>query len=300
MGNLKFIYSPLVITEFKELQKMKKIMIILLLVPVFSLYSQSEWQDYVSWAWGGKFEPFMEADAGFGTPSHKKFNGTFADIGSLELKLGFTELKKYKDYIQALDERYLFGTYISTDLAKSLSTESGGVKSEMLRFGIGNRLGYGYEIGNSSLIAYNQMQLVLTKTEFSDTAALSPEDMNILNRLQGDYRMGTTFEGGVKFYIAQSFSVNAGVEGAVVFPRYLFMKWMGSFVLQSVSLGLVSYFSEAIINSSPFLGPIMYFALKNGISAAWYFAMKDQMYWPVKSESPFAFGTIRIGTSLTF
>ncbi len=279
---------------------MKKMMIVISLVSVMSIYSQSDWEDYVSKAWGGKFEPFMEFNAGYGSVSHKKFNGTFADVGSMELKLGFTELKKYKKYIQALDERYLFGTYTSSDLIKSISPEENSVKSEMWRFGMGNRLGYGYEIGNSSLILYNQLQLAITKPQFSDTASLPQEDMYILNRLSGDYRMGTTFEGGVMFYIAKSISINGGLEGAVVYPRYLFMKWMGSFALQAISLGLVSYFSEAIINASPFLGPIMYFALKNGIAAAWYFAMKDQMYWPVESEAPMAIATFRLGASLTF
>lgn len=272
---------------------------LLTLLPGLS-YSQSDWENYINMAWGGKYSPYIEANAGYGTPNHVNINGTFEQVGIVELKFGFTELKKYKDYIQALDDRYVFATNISSDLMNSASGGSNKIRSEMWRFGIGNRLGFGYEIGNTSLIPYHQMALTITKPEFSDTNVLSQGDIELLNRLQGDYRMGMTYEGGVQFYIAKSVSFNAGVEGAIIFPRYQFMKWAGSYALQAISLGAVSYFSEAIVNSSPFLGPIMYFVLKNGIAAAWYFAMKDQMYWPIDSEAPLAMETFRVGASFTF
>jgi len=261
-------------------------------------YSQEEWQDYVDWAWGGKYSPYIEADAGYGSLNHKKITGTFSKVGTLDFRFGYTELKNYKDFVQSLDERYLFGTYISSDNVGT--TDQSEIKSEMWRFGLGNRLGFGYAIGNSSLIPYHQMQLVLTQPDFTYDSTLSQEDMEVLNRLEGDLRMGITYEGGVKFYIARTFSINAAVEGAIVFPRYKFVHWLGSYALQAASLGVVSYFSEAIVNSSPFFGPIMYFVLKNGVAAAWYFAMKDQMYWPIESETPLAMETFRFGASFTF
>jgi hypothetical protein len=274
---------------------------VLLLIILTSIsYSQNSWDDYVSKAWGGNYSPYIEANAGYGTPNHVNISGAFEQVGTVELKFGFTELKKYKKYIQSLDNRYVFATKISSDLINSASEGSDKIRSEMWRFGIGNRLGFGYEIGAFSLIPYHQMALTITKPEFSDTNAVSHGDIEVLNRLQGDYRMGMTYEGGVQFYIAKSVSFNAGVEGAIIFPRYQVMKWAGSYALQAISLGAVSYFSEAIVNSSPFLGPIMYFVLKNGIAAAWYFAMKDQMYWPIDSEAPLAMETFRVGASFTF
>jgi hypothetical protein len=215
-----------------------------LLIPFLLLssvsYSQDEWQDYVGWAWGGKYSPYIEADAGYGSPTHKKVVGAFEKIGTLELRLGFTELKNYKDYVQSLDERYLFGTYISSDLANS--NEANKIKSEMWRFGIGNRLGFGYKIGNFALIPYHQMQLDITKPEFTNDSTLSQSDLEVLNRLEGDYRMGITYEGGVKFYIAQTIAINAAVEGAIVYPRYQFIKWTGSYALQAISLSCIIFF----------------------------------------------------------
>ena len=46
-------------------------------------YSQDEWQDYVSWAWGGKYSPYIEADAGYGSLNHKKIIGSFSDVGTI-------------------------------------------------------------------------------------------------------------------------------------------------------------------------------------------------------------------------
>ncbi len=263
-----------------------------------TLFAQDEWDDYVNWAWGGKYSPYLEVDASYGSPVHKQITGSFADIGSIDLRFGYTELKNYKEYVQTLDERYLFGTYMSSDNAGTPDPLD--IKSEMWRFGLGNRLGFGYAIGNSSLIPYHQMQLALSNTEFTYDSSLAQADMDILNRLEGDLRMGMTYEGGIEFYIAETFAINAGVEGAIVFPRYKFMHWLGSYALQAASLGIVSYFSESIVNSSPFLGPIMYFILKNGIAAAWYIAMKDEMYWPISSETPLAIETFRFGASFTF
>lgn len=277
--------------------KFTKLVILVLMLSSVS-NAQDEWEDYVDWAWGGKYSPYIETDASYGSLVHNQVSGAFAKIGSIDLRFGYTELKNYKEYVQALDERYVFGTYISS---KSAGTANPGeIESELWRFGLGNRLGFGYAIGNSSLIPYHQMQFALTNNEFTYDSSLSQSDMEVLNRLEGDLRMGTTYEGGVKFYIAQTFSINAGVEGAIVFPRYKFMHWLGSYALQAASLGIVSYFSESIVNSSPFFGQIMYFILKNGIATAWYIAMKDEMYWPIGSETPLAIETFRFGASFTF
>jgi hypothetical protein len=262
------------------------------------LFAQGEWDDYVDWAWGGKFNPYIEVDAGYGSLSHQKVSGSFADAGSIDFRIGYVELKNYKDYIHTLDERYLFGTYFSSDNVGT--ADPGEITTEMWRFGVGNRLGYGYRLGNSSLIPYNQMQLVLSQPEFSFDSTLSSSDTEVLTRLEGDFRMGMTYEGGIKFNIASTFAINAGVEGAIVFPRYKVIHWLGSYALQAASLGIVSYFSESIVDTSPFFGPIMYFILKNGIAAAWYFAMKDEMYWPIASETPLAVETFRLGASFTF
>ena len=278
-----------------------KLLFVMLLTmfSVTSVIAQSEdWDDYINMVWGGKYVPYMEAIASYGSPVHKQVSGTFAEIGSVELKFGYIELKNHKEYVQALDERYLFGTYSSSENAGTANP--GDIKSEMWRFGIGNRLGYGYAIGKTSLVPYHQMQLSLSQPDFTYDSTLSQADMDILNRLEGDLRMGITYEGGVKYFLGQTIAINAGVEGAIVFPRYKVIEWFGSYILQAASLGIVSYFSESIVNTSSFFGPIMYFVLKNGVAAAWYFAMKDQMYWPIESETPFAMETFRFGASFNF
>ena len=58
-------------------------------------------------------------------------------LEQLDFRFGFIELKNYKDYVRSLDERYAFGTYISSDNA---GTGSNDIKSEMWRFGVGQSL----------------------------------------------------------------------------------------------------------------------------------------------------------------
>ncbi|RKY95125.1 MAG: hypothetical protein DRQ13_07485 [Ignavibacteriae bacterium] len=266
-----------------------------------SLFAQDEWEDYVSWAWGGHYSPYMEGTVGYGQLNQNKFTSDFANIGTGELKLGYTELKDYRGYVQQLDERYLFGSYAASDFLELSEIKPDDVTSEMWKFGIGNRLGFGYAIGPFSLIPYHQMQFIWTNVDWTGmSSSLSETDTDILNRYPGSVRFGTSTEAGLKFYIAKSISITGAVEGAIIFPRHKVLEWSASFLLQSLSLGAVSYFAENIVNSSAFLGPIMYFILKNAVGIAWYMAMKDQMYWPIESETPLSMETVRIGTSFTF
>jgi len=107
-------------------------------------------------------------------------------------------------------------------------------------------------------------------------------------------------EGGIKLYVAKSVSITTSIEGAVVFPRFVVIHWVGSFALQAISVNIVSLFSESIVKSSPIFGPIMYMILQNAITFAWYYAVKSEQYWPFASETPFTMETLKLGASITF
>ena len=42
-----------------------------------------------------------------GQLNHKKIIGSFSDVGTIDFRFGFIELKNYKDYVRSLDERYV-------------------------------------------------------------------------------------------------------------------------------------------------------------------------------------------------
>jgi hypothetical protein len=198
-----------------------------------------------------------------------------------------------------MDERYLFGSVLSLDY-NYIDDDPPGVSSEGGRFGFGNRLGFGYDLGPLELLPYNQIQYNWTKFNPVDSTGISVEDGKILDRYAGAFRFGHSGEAGVKLQIAKSLGLVVGYEFAVIYPRHIFWPWLGSHIIQSTALGMVSVFSEDIVNSSPIFGPVMYFLLKNGVMYAFYQGYKEKMNWPFDSETPITIDTFKIGASLTF
>ena len=198
-----------------------------------------------------------------------------------------------------MDERFVFGNYLSSD-ADFLEDKSGNVKSEAYRFGVGNRLGFGYKLGPVALIPYNQNQFIWTKLTTTRPDELNLNDMEILDRYEGTYRFGVSTEGGAKLQMFEFLSVVGSYELSVVYPRHIFWPWLGSYIILQTGLGMVSAFSEDIVKSSPVFGPIMYFLLKNGIAYAFYTGLQDRMNWPFNSETPLTFETFKVGSSIKF
>jgi hypothetical protein len=286
------------------------ILAILQIILSFSLFaqdidttdsSQEKFVESVEWAWGaGKdFSPFLEATYGYGSPQHMLFTLEFQNIGLAELKLGYSRIDPYKGLVSDLDERYLFGSQVSTDL-NYLDNILEGVETKMKRFGFGNRLGFGYDVGIMALLFYHQAAFVWTQVQSDTTQITNQEDIDILNRYEGTYRFGISMEGGIKFDLLKSLAATASYEFAVIYPRHIFWEWFASYTIMYTGIATVSVFSEDIVNSSPFFGPLFYFILKNGISYAFYQGMKDKMNWPFTSETPLTLETIKIGVSITF
>lgn len=281
---------------------MKKIFLMIpFLVLTTNIHSQPEdWDEYINWAWSGKFSPFMKVNIGYGFPGYNSISGGFSSIGMADFELGYSEYKKNSDFVYRLDDRYLFGSYFTSDAAVFGENEPKEIDTQGWRAGIGQNIGYGYKVWAFSLIPYNQNQLTLTSLTFSERDSISQSDKASLLRLEGDARFGVSTEGGIRFYVAESISLNASFEGAAIFPRFVVLSWLGSFALQAISVNIVSLFSESIVKSSPMFGPLMYLLLRNAITFAWFYAVKDQQYWPFESEAPFTMETVKLGASITF
>lgn len=281
-----------------------KILSLLIILFLLSLANDSfaqrgQKRSFFGWALKGDFRPFVEAVYGVGQPKHKTFTDSFSKFGQVEARVGYSEIKKYRKAIWELDERFIFGNYLSSD-ADFLKDKSGNIKSEAYRFGFGNRLGYGYMLGPITLIPYNQNQFMWTKLMTTRPEDISEEDNDILDRYEGSYRFGVSTEGGAKLELFKSISAVASYELGVVYPRVIFWPWLGSYVIMQTGLGMVSAFSEDIVKSSQVFGPIMYFLLKNGISYAFYKGLQDRMHWPFDSETPLTMETFKLGVSIKF
>jgi len=54
------------------------------------------------------------------------------------------------------------------------------------------------------------------------------------------------------------------------------------------------------MSSHPFLGPILYFALRNAVAYGFFYAFRGDMNWPFHSETPFMTHAFKIDVSLKF
>lgn len=273
---------------------------------------KSKWKD--KWEhrwdmWDDESRPFMEFNYGLGEPKHKKLHDDFNKVGLLEFKIGYSTVNIYEsDYVLELDEKYIFGSNISNDL-KSGDKNLTGFNSDSWRFGFGNRTGYGYKLGEVSILPYYQYDFTWTKLDVKNlpdvTILLFPpaavvEDVNTLERFNGAFRFGNSSSGGIKIEVAGFLGLNADYETAVVYPRHLFWKQAGSFLAEQLVIQAVDYFVDEIMDRSPAAAPIVNFILKNGVSYAFYALKRDDMNWPFKTETPLTYETARFGLSFAF
>lgn len=247
------------------------------------------------------FHPFIEGNYGLGIPRQKLFEGEFEDYGHWEAKLGFSKITVDRKFVLEMDEQYFFGSY--SNKAQNLldsKADPEKVKTEMIHFGMGNRLGYGYKIGFISLLPYQQTQTAWSKVTSESPEGLSANDLAILDRYEGNYHFGISTEGGVKLELFRSVAVTAGYEAAVIYPRFVFFPWLGGVIVESVIVGGVTFFAQSIVANSDVLGPLFYAVLRNAAAYGIYVGLKDEMYWPVNSETPLTHETFKLGVSFTF
>jgi hypothetical protein len=256
--------------------------------------------EVIDWAWKGKFYPYIEVTAGLTQLNQEKFEGTLPEESLAEIKLGYSQIQQYEKIIWELDQRFVLGSYMDEDIAGFTNPELGDFKGDISRFGFGNRLGYGYHLGPIELLPYFQSGLVWTRIRTDTLNDLSQHDKDILARYENVYRFGMHTEGGIQVQLLQSIALIGSYELAVIYPRHIFWPWLGSYIIIQSGFGMVSTFADDIMKSSPLFGPIIYFALKNGLAYAFYQGVKEKMNWPFNSETPMTMENIKIGVSVTF
>ncbi|OFY71576.1 MAG: hypothetical protein A2Y71_04130 [Bacteroidetes bacterium RBG_13_42_15] len=268
--------------------------------PVSNGNDDTKWDDLTHWHFRD-YHPFVEGNYGLGIPRQKQFAADFENYGLLEFKLGYSHNVIYRDFILDMDERYFFGSFSNQEqdwLDPEADIEK--VQTEMIRFGLGNRLGYGYKLNFLSVLPFQQSQFTYTKLSSKRPEALSPNDLGILERYEGSYRFGISTEGGVKIEFFKSLAFISGFETGVIYPRVVFFRWLGGMLIQSFIVEGISRFAEEIVDHSPALGPLFSAILRNGAAYGIYLGMRDKMNWPFNSEKPITLETFKAGISITF
>ncbi len=272
-----------------------------------------EWNKHEWFKWRFHGKPFMELNYGLGIPKHDKLVSKFADVGMLELKLGYvTKEKFYEDDLIDFKEKYVFVSKIGSQLKKQ-DIALGNMETNLWRIGFAQRSGYGYDFDDIKILPYHETGFAWSRLDVQTYPAqfylaVNPplslddarNDTDILNRFHDANRFGTVWEGGARVEFVRHFSVNAGYEAAVIFPRHMFWKHAGSFIIEEVGLHLLDQFIDEVANSSPYAAPVINFILKNGFSYAFYTLKKEKMNWPFDTEAPLTYETFKLGVTFTF
>ncbi len=279
----------------------------------FKEMKKHEWFKW-KWHWHNG-DPFLELNYGIGEPKQKEFSSGFSKIGLAEIKLGFNSSEETdNENILEIDEKFFFGSKISTDLNSSGNDTPDKQKTNLLRLGVAKRTGYGYELGAISIFPYNERgfvwsQLKINKADYPERlippymSYFPPEllaDSYILDRYNKQTRFGTISEGGIRLNFASAVSFNAAYEADVIFPRHLFWKQAASYILEDLGSHSIDYFVEDVLDSSPAAAPIVSFLLKNAYSYGWYLLKKEKMNWPFETEAPLTYETFKVGVTFTF
>ncbi len=275
-----------------------------------------DWQwdeDWMDWEFHGR--PTIELNYGIPKIDIKSLNTEFGKTGVVEVKLGYSTLREYDEYISKYRFRYIFLSNFSKDFAEK-ENNSNKLKGDIWRFGIGWQEGYGYQIGKSAIIPYTSNTAVWTrlKEHYTDiknlpidnayhgdlAPVISSQEAKTLDLFNDAFRFGTSTEGGIKLQPIPLLTLNAGFERTIVFPRHLFWKHLGSMCVEWIGLGMADFFTREIMDESPAAGPIMNFILKNAVSFGMYQLRREKMNWPFKSAEPLTIDTFKFGITFTF
>lgn len=293
-----------------------------LLIFAFTLSAQEkdysshryDWDDWDDWKFEFEYDrPFIELNYGFGNQSHENFTGDLPQVGLLEIKLGY--LKNRSDLFGILDDRkesFFFGSKISKGLSSS-ELKNNQLERTLWRFGFSTRKTLGYHSETFSVLPYHQDGFVWSKLELPEQAfpimghsnlmQLRPDyinDYKIIERYRDSFRFGTQVEGGIRFEFIDFISINAGYEAAVIFPRHLFWKHAGSYIIEKAGEGALTFFINEITDSTPEAGPVVRFLLLNAYSYAFHILKQENMNWPFDTETPLTYETFKVGVTFTF
>jgi hypothetical protein len=258
-----------------------------------------ETDEFEQWIHFGRKMPTVSFLYGITDVSNENISDSLADANLIELQLGHTtrRISKYADNILKYKYKYLFFSYIASDL--SGGSDNNGINSKNWRFGFAGSKGYGYKLGEAAIILYSSYSYDWTKVDFTDSAT-NEEDQITMDRFEDGIRFGSSNDGGIRIVATSLLSLDVNYQRSIVFERHLFWKWAGSAIIEAAANGLLDVFIKEIFESSPQAGPIVNFLLKNALAYGIYELRQSDMNWPFTTTPPLSFDTFRLGATFTF
>lgn len=268
-----------------------------------------DWDDFEFWEWGHYSRPMIELSYGFNNIDRKNLNGDFSENAILEIKLGYSSLDRYDDFLVELKEHYFFASKINSALHYDRDISIIDYDTELWRGGLGMRSGTGYYSGDFAIIPYNQHAITWIrlkdvspeyKTYDGLTVAQIAADKEIIDRYNESYRFAMQEAAGVKIELGPLFSFNASYEVNTVFPRVKTWEFLGSYGLQYGAEALLYDFIDEIEDSTPEAAPLVSVLLKGALQYSFYLLRKEDMNWPFSSETPLTYENFQIGVTFNF
>lgn len=244
---------------------------------------------------------YLQSDMGL-----KSIGSKFNKAGAAGVRLGYSTLRDYEDYIIRYKNGFIFLSNFSKDF-KPKDEETAKLNAELWRFGFGTMNGYGYKFGGSAIIPYQTNSMVWTRFDIKKPSGvlhtLTPADSaeeNMLDQYNGTFRFGQMTEAGIRVQVIPLLSLNAGFERSLVFSRFMVWKQLGSAVIEWAGLGAADFFVREVLDSSPAAGPIINFLLKNAVTFGMYQLRRDKMAWPFDTAAPLTIDSWKFGVTFTF
>ena len=239
------------------------------------------------------------------------FAGKLAKVNNIQINMGSTTEKEVisKEHINRYKYNGIF-LNLYNDSYGSGKTSPSEFSTNAIQFGFNDVTGYGYQLGeNSSLILFVGGGIEWTKLDYkqpSDSAFMInhfadySKNLTAFNFYDNVFRFGQNFESGIRLKIIKPLAIVGSYERELIFPRHLFFQWILSEAVEGIANSIIDKFSKEVIKSSPIAGPIVFFALKTGLSYGYYELRKSKMNWPFNSAMPMQFETFKVGMSFEF
>lgn len=243
-----------------------------------------------------KGKPSVSLNYGFAKMKRKDLTGEFTDPASIELKIGYINertVKKNENIID-YDGHYFHVSNINSDLG----SDSSDYNSNNWKFGLVASSGYGYKMGNSSILLNHGFSLDWTRLDVKSDFISA--DSTTLTRYNRSFRFGTSWDGSVQINVIPQLGIDLAYERAVIFERHLFWKWAGSFVIEAAGQIAIDHFISEVLKSSSYAAPIVNFVLKNAFSYGIYELRKDKMNYPFETAPPVAVDQFKVGLTFVF
>lgn len=241
--------------------------------------------------------PYLKVNYGFNRFAHKNSSQKFHDIGTFDFQLGYTRtFTKNRSYLIGIKDRYLSLSLNNQNYYKA--NVDNPIKLNNYQIALGESESFGYKIQSIKLSFGTGKEFNWTNTNFDRTQI--DMDTLILDYYRDATRFGEAYQSNVTLMFFDFIGINFNYKYGLVFPRHMFWKHLGSFVIEEAAKSLLNEYLEKVFSMRPGAGPIINFVLRSSLSYLFYEMKKERMNWPFKTVSPLTYDSYTLGLRLTF